>query len=53
MHIRTRLDIHLNKMRQEVIDLSDEKFDTIKGSVMTTLSEKDKNLREDFSRFWT
>ena len=53
MHIRKRLDTHLAKMRQQIINLSDEKFDTIKGSVMTTLSEKDKNLNEEFNRFWS
>jgi len=53
MHIRKRLDPHLSKMRQQIINLSDEKFDTIKGAVMTTLSEKDKNLHEEFNRFWS
>ena len=52
-HIRTRLDIHMAKMRLNVSGMTDDEFSTIVGAVMTTVSEKDKNLREDFDRFWT
>ena len=33
-------------------DLTDDTFATTVGSVMTIISEKDKNLREDFDRIW-
>jgi len=53
MHIRTRLDKHLVRMRAKVQAISDEDFKTNVGAVMTTISEKDKNLREDFGRVWS
>lgn len=52
MHIRTRLDVHLAKMRTKVAEMTDETFATTVGSVMTSISEKDKNLSEEFGRFW-
>ena len=33
--------------------MSDEDFKTNVGSVKTSISEKDKNLTEEFNRFWT
>ena len=53
MHIRTRLDIHLAKMRAKMAGLSDEEFATVVSAVNTKISEKDKNLFEEFNRFWT
>lgn len=53
MHIRTRLDVHLAKMRKQMASLSDEDFATNVSAVNTTISEKDKNLREEFTRYWT
>ena len=32
--------------------LTDEEFATVKGAVNIVLSEKDKNLVEEFSRYW-
>ena len=32
--------------------MSDEDFKTNVGSVKTSISEKDKNLTEEFNRFW-
>ena len=52
MHIRTRLDVHLAKMRAKMASLSDEDFATVVSAVNTSISEKDKNLSEEFSRFW-
>ena len=52
MYIRTRLDLHLQRMRKKVHQLSDEDFTTVVGAVMTSISEKDKNLNEEFGRFW-
>jgi secreted Zn-dependent insulinase-like peptidase len=40
-------------MREQIANLSDEKFETIRSSVLTTISEKDKNLNEEFNRFWS
>ena len=51
-HIRKRLDIHLDKMRKKVRDMTDEQFQTCVGSVMTDISEKDKNLLEAHNRIW-
>jgi len=51
-YIRSRLDVHFAKMRQKVRDLSDEEFRTVVGAVLTNISEKDKNLLEEFTRFW-
>ena len=51
-HIRKRLDIHLNNMRQKVVKISDEDFATAVGSIMTEISEKDKNLMETHNRIW-
>ena len=33
--------------------LSDEEFATVVSAVNTNISEKDKNLQEEFNRFWT
>ena len=52
LHIRKRLDIHLAKMRVKMQEMTDEEFETISNSVKTIISEKDKNLYEDFERFW-
>jgi len=52
MHIRTRLDVHLAKMRTKVKNLTEEEFKVTVGSVLTDISEKDKNLREAFTRNW-
>ena len=51
-HIRSRLDVHLDKMRKKMEGMTDEQFATIKSAVNTTISEKDKNLGEEFSRMW-
>jgi len=52
-HIRSRLDIHLAKMRKNMANMTDEKFETVKSAVNTTISEKDKNIQEDFNRMWS
>ena len=52
LHIRTRLDIHLAKMRTKMAALTDEEFTTVVSAVNTSISEKDKNLGEEFGRFW-
>ena len=52
LHIRKRLDIHLAKMRAKVRNMTDEEFSTNVNAVKTTISEKDKNLNEEFTRFW-
>ena len=52
MYIRERLDVHLAKMRVKVQNMTDEEFTTIVNAVKTTISEKDKNLGEEFQRFW-
>lgn len=51
-HIRTRLDIHMDKMRKKIDKMTDEEFDTIKSAVNTRISEKDKNQQENFERIW-
>ena len=51
-HCRSRLDVHLAKMREQMRNLSDEEFKTTVGAIHTEISEKDKNLRERFLRFW-
>ena len=33
-------------------EMSDEEFDTNVNSVKTIISEKDKNLTEEFERYW-
>ena len=48
MHMRTRLDVHLAKMRTAFASLSDEDFSTNIGAVRTELAEKDKSLAEEF-----
>lgn len=53
LHIRKRLDIFLARMRTKVRNLSDEEFTTNVNSVKTSISEKDKNLNEEFIRFWS
>ena len=39
-------------MRVKVQNMTDEEFTTIVNAVKTTISEKDKNLGEEFQRFW-
>lgn len=51
-HIRTRLDVHMAKMRVKARNMTDDEFKTVVGALMTTISEKDKNLKEDFVRQW-
>ena len=52
-YIRSRLDIHLNTMRQNVLQLSDSEFQETVSAVMTIVAQKDKNLKEAHSRIWT
>ena len=52
LHIRERLDVHLARMRVKVQNMTDEEFTTNVNAVKTTISEKDKNLGEEFQRFW-
>jgi len=52
-HMRTRFDVHMTKMRASMAALTDEEFATVKGAVNIVLSEKDKNLVEEFSRYWS
>lgn len=40
-------------MMKQLETLSAEDFDEIKDSVLTIFEEKDKNLKEQFDRFWT
>jgi len=40
------------KMRAKMAALSDEDFATNINAIKTTISEKDKNLREVFMRSW-
>lgn len=47
------MDIHLAKMRKQMVDLTDEEFATNVGAVKTNISEKDKNLAEVFGRYWS
>jgi len=44
------MDIHLEKMRKKVREISDEDFSKVVGSVMTDIAEKDKNLIEAHTR---
>ena len=53
MHIRTRFDKHMQKMRTKVQNITDEEFTTVVGAVNTTIAEKDKNIVEDFTRMWS
>ena len=39
-------------MRVKVANMTDEEFTTNVNSVKTSISEKDKNLNEEFNRFW-
>jgi len=39
-------------MRTKVKNLTEEEFKVTVGSVLTDISEKDKNLREAFTRNW-
>lgn len=52
-YIRERLDSFLATMAGKLGELSDEEFKTQVDSVLTRVSEKDKNLGEEFGRFWT
>lgn len=52
-HIRSRLDIHMAKMKVKMAEMTDEQFKTCVGSVNTDISEKDKNLGEAFARVWS
>lgn len=52
-HIKKSLDAHLATQRQKVAEMSDEDFKTHQESVYTTISEKDKSLREEYGRFWS
>lgn len=49
-HIRSSLDKHLARMRVKVATISDEDFAVNVNSVMTDISEKDKNLNEAHGR---
>ena len=40
-------------MRTKVREMTDDEFTTNVGSVKTSISEKDKNLNEEFNRFWS
>ena len=53
LHIRKRLDIFLARMRVKVRNMTDEEFAKNVNSVKTKISVKDKNLYEEFIRFWS
>ena len=50
--IRDSLDKHLVNMGQKLEEMTDEEFKTGVDSVLTIVSEKDKNQKEEFTRFW-
>jgi len=39
-------------MADKLQEMTDEEFKTQVDSVFTNVSEKDKNQREEFNRFW-
>jgi len=39
-------------MLAKLDDLTDEQFEELRDSVLTCIEEKDKNLKEEFDRFW-
>ena len=49
-YVRKRLDIFLAKTRTKVQQMTDDEFETNINAVKTILSEKEKNLSEDFER---
>ena len=53
LHIRKRLDIFLARMRVKVRNMTDEEFAKNVNSVKTKISVKDKNMYEEFARFWS
>ena len=52
LHLRDRVQIHLKRMQKKVQNLTEEEFQTQIGAVLTSLQEKDKNLAEEFARYW-
>lgn len=52
-HLRNSLDKCLADFREKVKNMSDEDFKKSRDSVLTTISEKDKNQQEDFERCYT
>ena len=53
LHLRNRVQVHLNKMRTKVQNLTEDEFKTQVGAVLTNLKEKDKNMNEEFVRHWS
>ena len=51
--IKSSLDSHLAAMLKKVDELSEDDFEELRDSVLTIFEEKDKNLKEEFDRYWT
>ena len=40
-------------MMADLDELTEDAFDELRDSVLTIIEEKDKNLKEEFDRYWT
>ena len=49
-YIRNSMDTMLLAERENVKAMDDEGFNTVRNAVLTLISEKDKNMKEEFER---
>ena len=51
--IKASLNRHILKILEKVRKMSEKEFNEHRNSVVTHYSEKNKNLQDEFNRFWT
>lgn len=49
-HLRRSVDNLVNELLEKAASITDEDFATLKNGLITTYSEGDKNMREEFRR---
>jgi len=51
-HMIESLNNHLESMRASVRNMTDVEFETIVNTVNINISQKDKNMQEEFTKYW-
>jgi insulysin len=51
--LRASLEAHLSRMLAGLDEMTEDAFEEIRDSVLTIYEEKDKNLKEEFDRYWS
>jgi insulysin len=52
IYIESRVDNFISRLREIIVDLSDEEFEKHKAALVSKLTEKSKNMKQEAKRYW-